>query len=99
MMRYILLNGIVLLAVVVIFCWQKKYSRDTFTNNALHSTLVVSILTAIFDPLIIAAGIVAYNREFTLRVNVFQAPIEDFAYALAAGLLIPLLWRSYEKKA
>ncbi len=95
MTRYLLLNGIVLL-VVILLLRIVKLSRIELKNIALTG-FFVSVLTAIFDPLIILAGIVAYNRQFTLGVNFWNAPIEDFAYALVAAIIVPLLWRYYEK--
>ncbi len=51
------------------------------------------VLTAVFDSLIIAAGIVGYDRSKLLGVFVGTAPIEDFLYTIVAMLLVPGLWR------
>lgn len=96
MMRYLMINGIVLLItflVAVYFTRQDHIARRTITQTSL----VLTALTAVFDPLIIYAGIVGYNRDLTLGLNLFGAPIEDLAYALVAAILVPLLWRYYEK--
>jgi lycopene cyclase domain-containing protein len=60
------------------------------------------ILTAVFDNVLVGVGIVAYDpvRISGLRLGV--APVEDFAYAIAAVVLLPCLWslltpRSAEK--
>lgn len=50
------------------------------------------VLTAVFDTLIIAAGIVAYDDELISGARILLAPIEDFAYPFAAVLLLPSLW-------
>ncbi|WP_084125095.1 lycopene cyclase domain-containing protein [Demequina sp. NBRC 110054] len=55
--------------------------------------LVLLALTAIFDNLIVGAGIVGYDDELILGIRVPIAPIEDFGYAIAAVLLVPALWR------
>ena len=49
-------------------------------------------MTAIFDNLIIASGIVDYDYEKTLGIRLFLAPIEDFAYTLVALVLVPSLF-------
>lgn len=53
---------------------------------------VVATLTAVFDNLIIGFGIVAYDPSTLSGVMVGLAPVEDFAYTLAAVVLIPLAW-------
>lgn len=94
MTRYALLNGVVLLGVIL-FVLSNRPSA-TVRKQMVMTTLGLVILTAIFDPLIIHAGIVAYHHDLTLGITFFGAPIEDFAYALAAGLLVPVLWNRYE---
>lgn len=49
-------------------------------------------LTAIFDNAIIGFGLVDYNDALISGIRVGFAPLEDFAYTLAALLLIPALW-------
>jgi lycopene cyclase domain-containing protein len=49
-------------------------------------------MTAIFDNLIIASGIVDYDYEKTLGIRIVLAPIEDFAYTLVALVLVPSLF-------
>jgi lycopene cyclase domain-containing protein len=49
-------------------------------------------LTAIFDNLIIATGIVAYDSATISGFKIGVAPIEDFAYTIAAVLLITTIW-------
>lgn len=92
-MRYILLNIAVLLPIALIYAKQ-NFSRSS-RRAAWRAAGLVAVLTAIFDPLIITAGIVAYNFDYTLGLRWFGAPIEDIFYTLAAGLLIPVLWRIY----
>ena len=50
------------------------------------------LLTAIFDNLIIATGIVAYDSANISGIKIGVAPIEDFAYTIAAVLLITTIW-------
>jgi lycopene cyclase domain-containing protein len=49
-------------------------------------------MTAIFDNVIIASGIVDYDYEKTLGLRIWLAPIEDFAYTLVALVLLPSLF-------
>lgn len=50
------------------------------------------VLTAVFDNVMIAAGLFDYGHELLLGVYVGQAPVEDFAYPLGSALLLPALW-------
>ncbi|WP_062204907.1 lycopene cyclase domain-containing protein [Demequina salsinemoris] len=59
----------------------------------LWTSLVLLALTVIFDNVIVGAGIVGYDDAQILGIRLAVAPIEDLAYALAAALLVPTLWR------
>lgn len=50
-------------------------------------------LTAVFDNLIIAFEIVAYDPSKISGLMIGIAPIEDFAYTIAVVLLIPTVWK------
>ena len=50
------------------------------------------LLTAIFDNLIVASGIVAYDPTKISGVMVGAVPIEDFAYTIAAVAIVPSVW-------
>lgn len=54
--------------------------------------LVVLAFTAVFDNVIILTGLVAYDPATLLGVRIGVAPVEDFAYALAAVGGLPVLW-------
>jgi lycopene cyclase domain-containing protein len=64
-----------------------------------QTTLILLVMTAIFDNAIIGAGIVAYDTSKISGVMIWLAPIEDFAYTVAAALLIPSVWVALERKA
>jgi lycopene cyclase domain-containing protein len=53
---------------------------------------VLCLLTAVFDSLIVANGIVAYDEAKILGLRIGDAPIEDFAYAVIAGLCVPIIF-------
>jgi lycopene cyclase domain-containing protein len=50
------------------------------------------VLTAAFDTVMIAAGLFTYADPLILGPRIGLAPIEDFAYPLAAVILLPALW-------
>lgn len=56
------------------------------------AAVVVLVLTAVFDNLMIAAGLFSYSPELISGLSVGLAPLEDFAYPVAAVLLLPALW-------
>lgn len=99
-MTYTYLNLFFLIFIALIV-GGLQYHNKIFTKNILINILctllMVIALTAIFDSLIIKSGIVAYDLEKILRVHIWKAPIEDFAYAVASVLLTGLLWEYYEK--
>ena len=50
------------------------------------------VLTAVFDTLMIAADLYVYAPDKILGVYILGAPLEDFAYAIAAAVGMPVLW-------
>jgi lycopene cyclase domain-containing protein len=59
---------------------------------------VLLVLTAIFDNVMIGIGLVGYDRALISGVFIGRAPIEDFAYTVAAVVLLPSLWTLLGKK-
>jgi lycopene cyclase domain-containing protein len=55
-------------------------------------------LTAVFDNLIIASGIVAYDATKISGLFIGLAPIEDFAYTIAAVLIVPSVWSAMTRR-
>jgi lycopene cyclase domain-containing protein len=53
---------------------------------------VLLVLTAVFDNVMIGVGLVGYDPALISGAFVGIAPLEDFAYAMAAVLLLPSLW-------
>jgi lycopene cyclase domain-containing protein len=54
--------------------------------------------TAVFDNLIIGAGLVAYDESRILGLYIGLAPIEDFLYAIVAVMLAASLWHILRRK-
>lgn len=89
MATYLILN-ILFLAVVAGILHAKKVLHPT--RQAAATLLILLVLTALFDSLIIAAGIVAYDPSKLLGLTIGRAPIEDFFYCFLAILIVPSLW-------
>jgi lycopene cyclase domain-containing protein len=56
------------------------------------------IITAVFDNLIVSAGIVAYDPTKITGIMVGAVPIEDFAYTIAAVAIVPSVWSAMIKR-
>lgn len=93
-MTYLWLNTIflglaVLLAVVAL--WLRPAARRLAAPAGLALAAVL-VLTAVFDNIMIGVGLVAYDADLISGLFVGLAPVEDFAYPVAAALLLPALW-------
>lgn len=53
---------------------------------------IVLLMTAVFDNVMIGVGLVGYDRDLISGAFIGIAPLEDFAYAVAAVVLLPSLW-------
>jgi lycopene cyclase domain-containing protein len=53
---------------------------------------VLLVLTVVFDSLMIAADLFRFDEASLVGLRLWQAPVEDLAWPLAAGLLLPSLW-------
>jgi small toxic polypeptide LdrA/B/C/D len=53
---------------------------------------VLLVLTAVFDSLMIWAGLFDYADGTRLGPTIGLAPLEDFAYPIATVLLVPAVW-------
>lgn len=86
-MNYLGLNAIFLgaLALLTIPVFKKLPWRAIGL-----ATVALLGITAVFDNVIIGLGIVAYEETKISGIMVGLAPIEDFAYSLAAPILISL---------
>jgi len=56
------------------------------------ATLLLLAMTAVFDNIMIGVGLVGYDETLISGVFIGIAPLEDFAYALAAVVLLPSIW-------
>ena len=88
-MTNVVLNLCVLAAVLAV-CGPRL--RRLRRGPLLWTALAMLALTAVFDTVMIAAGLCAYDPDRILGLYVAGAPVEDFAYPLAAVAAMPVLW-------
>ena len=98
-MTYWLLNAIflaVVLAVVVATLLERRSPR--WSSVAL-TLVVVLLMTALFDNIMIGVGLVGYDESRISGAFIGIAPLEDFAYAVAAVVLLPTIWTLLGRRA
>lgn len=71
--------------------------RDRHVLAVFATVLVLVALTAIFDNLMIGAGLFHYAPEHLLGLSIGLAPLEDFSYPLAAALFLPAVWITLQR--
>jgi len=81
------LGFVVLVAVAAVVVRR----RPRWTAVAL-AAVVLLVTTAVFDNVMIGVGLVGYDEGLISGAFVGIAPLEDFAYAIAAVVLLPALW-------
>ena len=85
--------AIPVLGAATIALWRLRGpERRRWLVGVAGSLVLLLVLTAIFDNLMIAAGLVAYDDALTSGVRLGLAPIEDFSYAIAAAVFVPSVW-------
>lgn len=89
---YLIMNLFFLACIVVLFI---QYLAKP-TKSWWITLGAMLLLTAVFDSIIIWAGIVGYDPQKILGLYVGFAPIEDFFYAILAVIIVPALWNLYE---
>jgi lycopene cyclase domain-containing protein len=91
-MSYWMLNAAFLAVVVVVAIAAALAARGPRWRAVAFTGAVVLVLTAVFDNVMIALGLFGYNPEQISGAFLGLAPLEDFAYAVAAVVLLPCLW-------
>ena len=91
MFDYLILNTVFMIILGIIVYLTKPTKLNI--RNLFILIAVLLIMTAVFDSLIIALGLVSYDLSKILGVYIGKAPIEDFAYALVAALIVPIIWQ------
>ncbi len=54
--------------------------------------LILVVLTAVFDSVMIETDLFRYDTTALTGLRLFAVPVEDFAWPIAAVLLLPALW-------
>ncbi|MCU1482597.1 MAG: lycopene cyclase protein [Subtercola sp.] len=91
-MSYWGLNAFFLAAAVLLVAVARVVRRRPRILPLVVTAIILLVITAVFDNVMISIGLVGYNRDLISGVFVGVAPLEDFAYALGAVLLLPALW-------
>lgn len=92
-MNYWALNAFFLAAVGVVAVLAVLKVRRARPVLAVAATLgILLVFTAVFDNVMIGVGLVGYDPALISGVKIGIAPLEDFAYAIAAAILLPSLW-------
>lgn len=85
--------SIPVVAVALLAAWRLRGAeKRRWLIGVGGAFVILIILTAVFDNIMISAGLVAYDDELTSGIRLGVAPIEDFAYAVAAAVFVPSVW-------
>ncbi len=90
-MTYWALNAIFLAVVAIVGVIAAVRHRRRWLA-VLITAGVLLVISIIFDNVMIGVGLVGYDRSHISGIFVGVAPLEDFAYAVAAAVLLPSLW-------
>jgi lycopene cyclase domain-containing protein len=88
-MTYWALNAVFLAIVAIVALLAAR--RLNWPAVGLTAAIIL-VMTAVFDNVMISVGLVDYNPALISGMFVGVAPLEDFAYAIAAVIGLPSLW-------
>lgn len=93
-MTYTLMSaGFLIVAVVVGALMARAAGRDRVNWRAvIVAAGALVVLTAVFDSIMIGLDLFSYEPSLISGVSIGLAPVEDFAYPLAAVIALPALW-------
>jgi lycopene cyclase domain-containing protein len=91
-MTYWSLNAFFLAAVAAVALAAALTRRSPRWRALAIAGVALLATTAVFDNVMIGIGLVDYNPDLISGAFVGIAPLEDFAYAVAAVVLLPSLW-------
>ncbi|MET0934264.1 MAG: lycopene cyclase domain-containing protein [Mycetocola sp.] len=87
------------LAVALITAPNRRELVARWWLPAVATAIALGVLTAVFDNVMIATGLMVYEPGHLAGILVGAAPIEDFAYPLAGLLLLPGVWMLLGRRA
>jgi len=85
----VVLNAIVLVVVLVLAVPALRHARKA---PVVWTVVHLCVLTLVFDSVMISARLYEFDPDKILGLYLWRAPLEDFFYAVVAGLAIPALW-------
>ena len=91
-MSYVLLCVGFLVAATAVALIVRRPDRMSRPAALVAGAAALVLLTAVFDNVMIAVGLFDYSSAHISGIRIGDAPIEDFAYPLAAVILLPALW-------
>lgn len=91
-MSYWALNAIFLAITAAVVIVGLIVRRTPHWSWVAIGTGILLLVTAVFDNVMISVGLIAYNPALISGVFIGVAPLEDFAYALVAGVGLPAVW-------
>jgi len=91
-MTYWLLNAVFLALVVALAATALVMRRAPYWRAIAVTAGILLVMTAVFDNVMISVGLVGYSADAISGAFVGVAPLEDFAYTIAAVVALPCLW-------
>ena len=91
-MTYWSLNAVFLGVVALVAVASLVARRAPRWRAVVLTAIPLLILTAVFDNVLVGTGIVGYDPALISGAKIGVAPLEDFAYTIAALVLLPALW-------
>lgn len=80
------------LAIALATAKDRQALLSRWWRPVVAAGVALLVLTAIFDNVMIATGLMVYEPEHLAGILIGSAPLEDFAYPLAGLVLLPSLW-------
>ncbi|MET4637835.1 lycopene cyclase domain-containing protein [Mycetocola sp. 2940] len=80
------------LAVALLTASDRRRLVARWWLPAVATAIALAVLTAVFDNVMIATGLMVYEPAHLVGILIGGAPIEDFAYPFAGLLLLPAVW-------
>lgn len=91
-MTYWLLNAVFLALVAGLVIAVVARQRSPQWRAIAITMGILLVMTAVFDNVMISVGLVGYSTDAISGAFVGVAPLEDFAYTVAAVVGLPSLW-------
>lgn len=80
------------LAVALVRAPDRRPLLRRWALPVLAAGVLIGVLTAVFDNLMIGAGLMTYGDAHLTGLRLGLVPVEDFAYPIAGLLLLPAVW-------